>query len=75
MVETFDGWEKDYESLEKEENPFRLMFKVFRMMLKFAWNAFKFVMMQLRNMILWIMRRNQRPQSQVMYPVYPSLQN
>jgi hypothetical protein len=69
MVETFDGWDKTYTEMEKEDNPFRLLFLIFKFMLKATWMVFKFVMIGIRNVILWLMKRQKLPQQQVYYPV------
>ena len=72
MVETFDGWDRDYVELENEENPFRLLVLAFKFMFKVWWKIFKFVMIQLRNVILWLMKKQRiqgRPQA-VLYPAY-----
>lgn len=61
----FDGIMQDMDSLEKEDNPFRLVFGFIKIIFKLFWRVIAWWMKGIIKMIKWLMKRNQPQQPQL----------
>ena len=76
-----DEWGRMYDDLEKEENPFKITFKIIKLIIKLAWRGIVWTIKSIKKMVLWIMRRRNQNQQQYprlynpQYPQYPNQAN
>lgn len=67
--DAFDSMMSDMDRLEKEQNPFKLVFGFIRIILKLFWKVIEWWIKSILKMLKWLMRRNQPVQRQLQLPV------